>query len=191
MPSLYVIAGPNGAGKTTFVKRFAPRHLALLDFINADEIARGLSPLAPERAQIEAGRIMLERIRQFIAAGKSFAMETTLSGRTYRLVLKQAKEAGFATHLDFLALPNVEDSIRRVANRVIQGGYNVPEADLRRRFRLGLQNLFGLYRPYSDTWNLYLNADDAILIAHGTAETLDVDHSTIFETLVREFNLKL
>ena len=191
MPSLYIIAGPNGAGKTTFIKRFAPRHLALLDFINADEIARGLSPLAPERAQIEAGRIMLGRIRQFIASGKSFAMETTLSGRTYRLVLKQAKEAGYSTHLDFLALPNVEDSIRRVSNRVIQGGHNVPEADLRRRFRLGLQNLFSLYRPFSDTWNLYLNADDAILIAHGTPGTLEIDHSTVFETLVREFNLKL
>ena len=147
MPSLYIIAGPNGAGKTTFIKRFALRHLALLDFINADEIARGLSPLAPERAQFEAGRVMLERIRQFIASGKSFAMETTLSGRTYRLALKQAKEAGFSTHLDFLVLPSVEDSIRRGANRVIQGAHNVPEADLRRRFHLGLQNLFSLYRP--------------------------------------------
>jgi predicted ABC-type ATPase len=191
MPSLYIIAGPNGAGKTTFIKRFAPRHLALLDFVNADEIARGLSPLAPERAQIEAGRIMLERIRQFISRGKSFAMETKLSGRTYRLVLKQAKEAGYATHLDFLALPSVEDSIRRVANRVQQGGHNVPEADLRRRFRLGLSNLFDLYRPYCDTRNLYLNSDDATLIAHGTAESLNVNHQELFETIVRDFNLNL
>lgn len=190
MPSLYVIAGPNGAGKTTFVKRFAPRHLALLDFVNADEIARGLSPLAPERAQIEAGRIMLDRIRHFVAAGRSFAMETTLSGRTYRLLLKQAKEAGYATHLDFLVLPSVEDSIRRVANRVIQGGHNVPEADLRRRFRLGLQNLFNLYRPYCDTWNVYLNSDDAVLVTHGTPGTLEIDHPTHFESFVREFDLK-
>ena len=191
MPSLYIIAGPNGAGKTTFIKRFAPRHLALLDFLNADEMARGLSPLAPERAQIEAGRLMLGRVRQFIAAGKSFAMETTLSGRTYRLLLKQAKDAGFATHLDFLVLPSVEDSIRRVANRVIQGGHNVPEADLRRRFRLGLQNLFSLYRPFCDTWNVYLNADDATLVAHGTPGTLEIDHHTLFDSFVREFNLKL
>lgn len=190
MPSLYVIAGPNGAGKTTFIKRFAPRHLALLDFLNADEMARGLSPLAPERAQIEAGRLMLARVRQFIADGRSFAMETTLSGRTYRLLLKQAREAGFATHLDFLVLPSVEDSIRRVANRVIQGGHNVPEADLRRRFRLGLQNLFSLYRPFCDTWNVYLNADDATLVAHGTPETLEIDHQPLFESFIREFNLK-
>jgi predicted ABC-type ATPase len=85
----------------------------------------------------------------------------------------------------------VEDSIRRVSNRVTQGGHNVPEPDLRRRFRLGLQNLFSLYRPFSDTWNLYLNADDAILVAHGTPETVEINHPIIFETLVREFNLKL
>lgn len=190
MPSFYIIAGQNGAGKTTFIKRFAPRHLALLDFLNADELARGLSPLAPERAQIEAGRLMLERVRKFIAEGRSFAMETTLSGRTYRLLLKQAKEAGYATHLDFLVLPSVEDSIQRVANRVVQGGHNVPEADLRRRFRLGLQNFFTLYRPFCDTWNVYLNADDAMLVAHGTADTLVVDDGARFEVLVREFNLK-
>ena len=191
MPSLYIIAGPNGAGKTTFIKRFAPRHLALLDFLNADEMARGLSPLAPERAQIEAGRLMLERLRQFIADGKSFAMESTLSGRFYRLVLKRAKEAGYATHLDFLVLPNVEDSIRRVANRVIQGGHNVPEADLRRRFPLGLRNLFSLYRPFCDTWNVYLNADDAVLVAHGTPSVLEIDRRDLFDNLVRKFNLSL
>ena len=191
MPSLYIIAGPNGAGKTTFIKRFAPRHLALLDFLNADEMARGLSPLAPERAQIEAGRLMLERLRQFIADGKSFAMESTLSGRFYRLVLKRAKEAGYATHLDFLVLPKVEDSIRRVANRVIQGGHNVPEADLRRRFPLGLRNLFSLYRPFCDTWNVYLNADDAVLVAHGTPSVLEIDRRDLFDNLVRKFNLSL
>jgi predicted ABC-type ATPase len=189
MPSLYIIAGPNGAGKTTFIKRFAPRHLALLDFLNADEMARGLSPLAPERAQLEAGRLMLDRVRRYICEGKSFAMETTLSGRTYRLLLKQAKESGFSIHLDFLLLPTVEDLIRRVANRVVQGGHNVPEADLRRRFRLGLQNLFSLYRPFCDTWNLYLNADDAALVAHGTPDALEIDRRELFESLVRKFNL--
>ena len=78
-----------------------------------------------------------------------------------------------------------------MANRVIQGGHNVPEADLRRRFRLGLQNLFSLYRPFCDTWNVYLNADDATLVAHGTVESMEIDHPTIFESFVREFDLKL
>ena len=117
-------------------------------------------------------------------------METTLSGRTYRLLLRQAKEAGYATHLDFLVLPSVEDSIHRVANRVVQGGHNVPEADLRRRFQLGLQNLFTLYQPLCDTWNVYLNADDAALVAHGTPDTLVVDDQAHFESLIRKFNLK-
>lgn len=133
---------------------------------------------------------MLERVRPFIAEEKSFAMETTRSGRTYRLLLKQAKAAGFATHLDFLVLPSVEDSIRRVANRVVQVGHNVPEADLRRRFRVGLQNHFSLCRPFCDTWNVYLNADDAVLVAHGTPDVLKIDHRELFESFVREFNLK-
>ena len=184
------IAGPNGAGKTTFVRRYLPQRLHLVEFVNADEIARGLSPLAPERAQFEAGRLMLERLRMFIGQKRDFAMETTLSGRTYRLILKQAKEAGYDTHLDFLLLPSVEDSIRRVAIRVTQGGHNVPEADLRRRFRLGLQNLFALYRPYLDKWNLYLNGDDAELVAHGTPDKIEIVNKQLFDSLVSEFSLK-
>jgi predicted ABC-type ATPase len=191
MSSLYVIAGPNGAGKTTFVRRYLPNHLHLLEFVNADELARGLSPLAPERAQIEAGRLMIDRLRHFIEERRDFAMETTLSGRTYRLILKQAKEAGYTIHLDFLLLPSVEDSIRRVATRVEQGGHNVPEPDLRRRFRLGIQNLFSLYRPFLDTWNLFWNADDASLLAHGTPDELHVVEKEHFESVVREFNIQL
>ena len=191
MPSLYVIAGPNGAGKTTFIRRFLPRRLGLLEFVNADEIARGLSPLAPERAQLEAGRMMINRLRRFISEGRDFAMETTLSGRTYRNILRQAKEAGYETHLDFLALPTVEDSIRRVAIRVTQGGHNVPEPDIRRRFPLGLQNLFALYRPFLDTWNLYRNGDDAELIAHGTPNTIEITRKQLFESLVKEFSLQV
>ena len=108
MPSLYVIAGPNGAGKTTFVRDFLKLDLAFLDFLNADEIARGLSPLAPERAQLEAGRIMLERVRRFIGEKRDFGMETTLSGRTYRNIFQDAKNAGYSIYLDFLVLPTVE-----------------------------------------------------------------------------------
>jgi len=98
MPSLYVIAGPNGAGKTTFVRDFLRYDFAVLDFLNADEIARGLSPLAPERAQLEAGRIMLERVRRFIGEGRDFGMETTLSGRTYRWRRETPPTTSFSTH---------------------------------------------------------------------------------------------
>jgi predicted ABC-type ATPase len=150
--SPYIIAGPNGAGKTTFVRDFLRYDFAVLDFLNADEIAQGLSPLAPEWAQLEAGRIMLERVRRFIGEGRDFGMETTFSGRTYRNIFRDARDRGYSIHLDFLILPEVEDSIRRVADRVKFGGHNVPEPDLRRRFRLGLQNLLNLYRPFLNSW---------------------------------------
>ena len=192
MPSLYIIAGPNGAGKTTFIKRFAPRELALLDFINADEIARGLSPLAPERAQMEAGRIVLTRFRRFITDRRDFVLETTLSGKTYRRLFEQAKQAGYHLRLDFLFLPDLEDSIRRVADRVEQGGHNVPLDDLRRRFKVSVQNLFSIYRPVVDRWSLYDNGQHTpLLLAYGDQTTLTVVAKDAFEKVVGEFNLKL
>jgi predicted ABC-type ATPase len=192
MPSLYIIAGPNGAGKTTFVRDFLRYDFAVLDFLNADEIARGLSPLAPERAQLEAGRIMLERVRRFISEGRDFGMETTLSGRTYRNIFRGAREQGYSIHLDFLILPSVEHSMRRVADRVEAGGHNVPEADLRRRFGLGLQNLFELYRPLLDSWALYDNSERRPRkIAQGDAQNHFVFTPAEFEKITAEFSLKL
>ena len=192
MPSLYVIAGPNGAGKTTFIKRFAPRELALLDFINADEIARGLSPFAPERAQMEAGRLVLTRFRQFVEDGRDFVLETTLSGRTYSKHFQAARAAGYHIRLDFLLLPDLEDSIRRVADRVEQGGHNVPLEDLRRRFKVTLQNLFSIYRPVIDRWSIYDNGQHApVLLAYGDSSTITVVSKDAFEKVVADFSLKL
>ena len=190
MPSLYVIAGPNGAGKTTFIKRFAPRELALLDFINADEIARGLSPFVPERAQIEAGRLVLTRFRQFVADGRDFVLETTLSGKTYRRLFEQARQAGYSVQLDFLMLPTVEHSKQRVARRVLSGGHNVPEADLQRRFVVSLRNLFTLYRPVLDYWRLHsASVGRPRLIAHGSATQLIVEDEPAFAKAVADFKL--
>ena len=232
MPSLYVIASPNGAGKTTFIKRFAPREIAVLDFLNADEIARGLSPLAPERAQFEAGRIVLSRFEQFIrekrdfclettlsgrtyrkhfaaarAAGyhvvlsrfeqfirekRDFCLETTLSGRTYRKHFAAARAAGYHVRLDFLLLPDVEDSIRRVADRVDQGGHNVPLEDLRRRFSVGVQNLFNIYQQVIDTWSLYDNGTHIpVPLAYGTANDLTIVAEAAFQKVAETFNLAL
>ncbi len=192
MPSLYIIAGPNGAGKTTFVRDFLRYDFTVLDFLNADEIARGLSPLAPERAQLDAGRLMLERLRRFIGEGRDFGMETTLSGRTYRNILRQAREVGYSIHLDFLTLPSIEHSIGRVADRVEAGGHNVPEADLRRRFRLGLQNLFTLYRPLLDSWALYNNSGRLPRkIAQGDRQNHFIFTPAEFEIIATEFNLTL
>ena len=192
MPSLYVIAGPNGAGKTTFIKRFAPRELALLDFINADEIARGLAPLAPQRELLEAGRLVLDRFRRFVEEGRNFCLETTLSGRTYRKYFEMARRVGYHVRLDFLLLPTVDDSIRRVADRVKQGGHDVPLEDLQRRFKVCVQNLFAVYRPVIDRWSLYDNGSHApILLGYGDSNTLTVVAKEAFEKVVNDFNLKL
>ena len=192
MPSLYVIAGPNGAGKTTFIKHFAPREIALLDFLNADEVARGLSPLAPERAQFEAGRIVISRFDQFVNERRNFCLETTLSGRTYRRHFAQARAAGYHVRLDFLLLPDVDDSIRRVADRVEQGGHNVPIEDLRRRFRVGVQNLFNLYRPVLDAWSLYDNGQHTpVLLAYGTQAEVTKVNEPAFQKVCADFSLNL
>jgi len=192
MPSLYIIAGPNGAGKTTLIKRFAPKELALLDFINADEIARGLSPFAPDRALLEAGRLVLTRFRQFVADGRDFVLETTLSGKTYRNLFAAARSAGYAFQLDFLMLPTVEHSLRRVARRVLSGGHNVPEADVRRRFVVSLRNLFTIYRPVLDYWRLHnASVGRPRLIAHGSATALTIEDQSAFEKVVANFNLSL
>ena len=192
MPFLYIIAGPNGAGKTTFIKRFAPRELALLDFINADEIARGLSPFAPERAQMEAGRLVLTRFRQFVEDGRDFVLETTLSGKTYRRLFEHAKQAGYSVQLDFLMLPTVEHSKRRVARRVLSGGHNVPEADLLRRFAVTLQNLFTIYRPVLDYWRLHSSSvGKPRLVAHGSATQLIIEDQVAFAKVVADFKLAL
>lgn len=190
MPSLYIIAGPNGAGKTTFIKRFAPRELAMLDFINADEIARGLSPFSPDRALLEAGRLVLTRFRHFVAEGRDFVLETTLSGRTWRKHFEMARRAGYHVRLDFLLLPSVEDSIRRVADRVEQGGHDVPLTDLLRRFKVCVQNLFTVYRPVIDRWSLYDNGQHApVLLAYGDALDVTVVAKDAFAKIVNDFNL--
>jgi predicted ABC-type ATPase len=192
VPSLYIIAGPNGAGKTTFVRDFLRFDFAVLDFLNADEMARGLSPLAPERAQLEAGRLMLDRVRRFINEGRNFGMEKTLSGRTYRNIFQQARDRGYSIHLDFLLLPQVEDSIRRVADRVEAGGHNVPEPDQRRRFRLGLQNLFSLYRPLLNSWALYDNSRQwPHKIAQGDLQNHVIFNPVAFANIAADFDLKL
>ena len=190
MPSLYVIAGPNGAGKTTFIKRFAPRELALLDFINADEIARGLAPLAPDRELLEAGRIVLGQFRRFVEEGRDFCLETTLSGRTYRKYFELARRAGYHVRLDFLHLPSVDDSIRRVADRVELGGHDVPLPDLHRRFSNCIQNLFTIYRPVIDRWSLYDNGHHVpVLLAYGGPQDMTVVAEEAFAKIVAEFSL--
>jgi predicted ABC-type ATPase len=154
-PTVYVIAGPNGAGKTTFASEFLPDFVQCREFLNADLIAAGLSPFAPETQNVRSGRLVLIRIRELADERADFGFETTLSGRTYVKLLGDMKASGYRVILFFLWLPSVEIAVARVENRVRQGGHRVPPEDVRRRYRAGLRNLFRLYRPLADAWWLY------------------------------------
>ena len=141
-PHCYVVAGPNGAGKTTFALTYLPKIVSCDDFINADEIAKGLSPLNFEAGLLKAGKIFLERLNQKIEGRKNFAFETTLSGRTYFPRIKQWRESGWKVILFYLYVPDIEFSAMRVRQRVSQGGHNIPEKDIVRRYPRSLRNLF-------------------------------------------------
>src|SRR5436190_3928929 len=151
-PQLRIIAGANGSGKTTFVREFLPRYVTIPHFVNADLIAAGLAPFAPEAAALRAGRLMLEEIRRLAGARADFAFETTLAGRTYEPMLREFKGQGYEVLLYFLWLPDVAVNLQRVAQRVQQGGHNVPEEDVRRRYRRGIANFLRVYRPLADSW---------------------------------------
>ncbi len=154
-PTVYVIAGPNGAGKTTFATEFLPNFVSCREFLNADLIAAGLSPFAPETQNVRAGRLLLERIRELAKARRDFGFETTLAGRIHVKLLSDMRQWGYQIALFFLWLPSADMAIRRVAQRVSEGGHGVPEEDVRRRYRRGLRNFFRLYGPQVDSWWLY------------------------------------
>jgi predicted ABC-type ATPase len=169
MPTILIIAGPNGAGKTTIARKFLTTEAEYRSFINADLIAAGLAPFSPEEATIQAGRIMLSEIGRHVEEGKSFAFETTLSGRGYARMIPRWRQSGYVVTLVFVRLRSVEMSVQRVADRVRRGGHNIPEDVIRRRFPLGLANLESLYKPLVDGWMLYDNSGDSpILVDQGT-----------------------
>jgi predicted ABC-type ATPase len=154
----YIIAGPNGAGKTTFAREFLPNYAHCPEFLNADLVAAGLSPFDPNAAAVAAGRVLLARMKQLIRQGKDFGFETTLAGKRYLSILRNMKNGGYRLHLFYLWLPNVELAIARVARRVEQGGHNIPEDVLRRRFEKGSHNLIKSYLPMMDSWFLFDNS---------------------------------
>jgi len=157
---IIVIAGPNGAGKTTFARSFLPAEAGLPRFINADLIAAGLAPFAPETAAIRAGRLMLTEIARCVRQNESFAFETTLAGMGYLRRIRQWRALGYRVSLLFLSLPDTETAVARVAERVRQGGHDVPEPVIRRRFAAGWHNFNEHYRDAVDDWVVYDNAGD-------------------------------
>jgi predicted ABC-type ATPase len=167
---IVIITGPNGAGKTTFARGFLPQEAQCPRFINADLIAAGLSPFAPEAAAIRAGRLMLKEIAHCAAHRESFAFETTLSGHTFLRQIKAWREYGYHVSLFFLRLNSVELAIARVAERVRQGGHDIPESVIRRRFLAGWKNFETHYRSAVDAWAVYDNSgDEPLLMEWGEA----------------------
>jgi predicted ABC-type ATPase len=157
VPTLYIIAGPNGVGKTTFADHYLPDEAKQLEFVNADLIARGLSPYDPDSVSIEAGRIALRRIRELIAHQIGFTWETTMSGKTAVRWLRDARGAGYLVKGYFLWVRDLEVAIRRIRQRVVEGGHDIAEDVSRRRFLKTIQNFFGIYRPLMSTWKLFEN----------------------------------
>jgi len=160
-PLCIVIAGPNGAGKTTFAREFLLRDAGVINFVNADLIAGGLSPLRPELAALAAGRLYLAELDRLAQTRADFAFETTLSGLMLLSRLKQWKAAGYRVEIIFLRLPSPRIALRRIAARVKQGGHDVPRADVVRRFVRGWDNFQTAYRSIADAWTVYDNSGDA------------------------------
>lgn len=182
---MYIIAGPNGAGKTTASKTVLPEMLNCFQFVNADEIAKGLSPFAPDSVSFQAGRIMIHRIQDLLMEGNDFAIETTLATRTYIGLIKRAKERGFVVVLLFFWLPSADLAKRRVAHRVMEGGHNIPTDVIERRYKSGLKNLTG-YLKQAERWYIFNNESaPSMLIAKGGFEMeVEISNLVIWEQLI-------
>jgi predicted ABC-type ATPase len=152
VPTLILIAGPNGAGKTTFASEILTTDLKGMRFINADEIARGLSPFDPASVAFKAGRLLIRETAELIESRTSFALESTISGRGHATTLSKARQAGYRIVIHFLWLPSPRESIARVRIRVKKGGHFVPSEDIRRRYPRLLHNLIHAYLPLADEW---------------------------------------
>jgi len=157
VPNLYIIAGCNGAGKTTASFTILPEMLNCKEFVNADNIAAGISPFNPESVAIEAGRLMLSRIRELMEDGVDFAFETTLATRSYVSLVRKAKDIGYKVTLLFIWLDSPATAMRRVADRVTKGGHSIPGDVIERRYYRGISNLVNLYIPICDRWMLVEN----------------------------------
>lgn len=178
MASLYIIAGCNGAGKTTASFTVLPELLQVKEFVNADEIARGLSPFQPEKVSIEAGRIMLRRLQELMAQGVDFAFETTLATRSFVGLIDRAKVLGYTITLIYYWLDSVELAVERVRARVAEGGHNIPAEVVARRYQAGLSNFLQLYKSRVDYWLLIDNSQtrsELIAEGKGTATETIVD----------------
>lgn len=187
MPTCWIIAGPNGAGKTTFALEYLPKVAQCSRFVNADLIAAGLSPLAPERELMAASRLFLTEIESCIAAGEDFSFETTLAGRGYLKLISRLRAKGWRVELIYLALPSMQMSKLRVAERVAHGGHNIPALDIERRFSRSLGNLFNTFSVQVDACRCFMNSDATPdLVFEQQGRKLNIVHVQHYQHLLKE-----
>lgn len=188
MKKLYIIAGCNGAGKTTASYTILPEILDCKEFVNADEIAKGISPFQPEKAGIEAGRYMLKRIKKLLEFGENFAFETTLSTRSYVQFVERAKELNYQVTCLFFWLDSDDLAVSRVARRVKEGGHHIPEDVIRRRYKSGLENFFRLFLPKVDNWLFVNNSGDTYeIVAEGGVNDVTINNKELWEGLKQKY----
>jgi predicted ABC-type ATPase len=182
---LYIIAGCNGAGKTTASFTILPEILDCKEFVNADEIARGLSPFQPEKVALDAGRIMLQRINELFEGNKNFAFETTLSTKSYKNKILAAKENGYTVTLLFFWLNSIELAKQRVATRVKEGGHYIDAETIERRYIAGIKNLFQIYLPIVDEVLIFDNSDgkNELIAEKLKSNTFEIYSETKFQIL--------
>lgn len=190
-PTLVFVAGPNGAGKTTAAPRLLRDEFGLLEFVNADAIASGLSGFNPDGAAIQAGRILLDRVHNLARQSASFAVETTLSGRSYARWIGTLRQRGYRIGILFLSLPSALAAVQRVSLRVQLGGHGIPEEVVHRRFQAGLSNFFNLYRPLCHRWTFYDNSSQYPReIARGNGDLLRVLDQTRWQSMLDRWQKK-
>jgi predicted ABC-type ATPase len=190
MPKIYVIGGANGSGKTTVARRLLPNFLDVFEYVNADEIASGLSPFNPESVARQAGRLMLERLELLVQEGADFAFETTLAARSFAHFLRNCQADGYTINLIYFWLQTPELAIERVHRRVESGGHNIPEEVICRRYERGRKNLTQLYLPLCDKWIVYDNSrDDPLLVAERPLKQQPIIYSPpIWQQITSETN---
>lgn len=182
---LYIISGCNGAGKTTASYTVLPEVLQCKEFVNADEIARGLSPFNPESVAIEAGRLMLHRIEELLKNRENFSIETTLATKSYVRLVRRAQEQGYKVSLIYFWLTSPDLAIQRVAQRVRNGGHDIPKEVVMRRYQAGIDNLFNIYMPGVDYWLLADNSETPRVIVAEGGQKLDtnIHHVELFNRI--------
>jgi predicted ABC-type ATPase len=187
---IVVVAGCNGAGKSSLAPVLLPKALHIEQFVNADLIAQGLSPFAPTSMALQAGRLMIRRIRDLLESRVSFGFETTLAGTRYAVLLRKAREAGYLVHLLYIWLRSPELALARIAKRVEQGGHDVPADTVVRRYYRGLKNFFSVYQGLADTWTLCDNsAGKIVVVAEGRRQgRLRVFNAERFERIQQSLN---